>query len=975
MAAQNANRASSTKIVDALNQLPAENAELYNRIISDIVSTGDEGLSMLLEMLPRNDESTPSVQYAISGLVAYSTSSDFNSERRKSITEALQAALAKNEDPTVKGFLTRQLMILGIPSADIEPVKTLPAKEALKALKSVTAQAKKNPTELNAALRCSALEGYIASVGIVDGEKEIIKAISDPCREYRFAALYAVSKNGGAILYDKIGTLLPKMKDNEARIDVIWWFGNEGNGQNASYVLPYLASDDIELASASAWALTRMGSKSTLDDVANLLTSSDSSRIALGGQCLKSYNGDVCEAAVPLYQQASPQGKAAIIGIVAARKDFANKDIVFNNLSSSEPVVREAAFSALKSVSKLEDLPRLFSLLENSDAENTPYLQDAIMEALSTISLSERFQMLENRKNILPSEKQGLYMPMMIESASIEQLFQITASEHSDSAFQTLIARISSKKIPGPQRLLLLRRAMEVACDTQQKISVLNNVAKTNTFIGVIYAGKFIEDPDLQQAAAQAVRVLATNNKSFHGPEITALLNRAAEVITGADAQYEITGIRQHLESLPSDEGFVSMFNGKDLTGWKGLTTSYKKKKGLDNPFARAKLKPAELEGAQKAADELMGKTWKVEDGNIVFFGTGYDNLCTVKQYGDFEMYLDWYLYPEGPEADAGIYLRGTPQVQIWDTARVNVGAQVGSGGLYNNRVNQSKPLCVADNGLGLWNSFYIKMTGERVSVWLNGVLVTDNVILENYWDRSQPIFPIEQIELQAHGSKVAYRDLYIRELPQVEPVSLSAEEAAEGFEMLFDGTTLNKWQGNKHDYVTENGVIAVHPTEQGFGDLYTAKEYGDFIFRFEFKLTPGANNGVGIRAPGTGDAAYEGMEIQILDHYNPIYQPWLKDYQYHGSVYGIIPTQNTDAFKPVGEWNTEEIYACGSHIRVTLNGVVITEGDIREATANGTYDGNEHPGLFRPKGFIGFLGHGSELWFRNIRIKELNTK
>ena len=148
-----------------------------------------------------------------------------------------------------------------------------------------------------------------------------------------------------------------------------------------------------------------------------------------------------------------------------------------------------------------------------------------------------------------------------------------------------------------------------------------------------------------------------------------------------------------------------------------------------------------------------------------MYVGNGYDNLCTVRQYGDFELCLDWRLDPSGKEPDAGIYLRGTPQVQIWDTARTDVGAEVGSGGLYNNQKNPSKPLCVADRKTGEWNNFYIRMVGDRVTVKLNGVLVVDNVVLENYWDRSLPIFPREQIELQAHGSKVYYRNIYIKEL------------------------------------------------------------------------------------------------------------------------------------------------------------------------------------------------------------------
>ena len=161
-----------------------------------------------------------------------------------------------------------------------------------------------------------------------------------------------------------------------------------------------------------------------------------------------------------------------------------------------------------------------------------------------------------------------------------------------------------------------------------------------------------------------------------------------------------------------------------------------------------------------------------------------------------------------------------------------------------------------------------------------------------------------------------------------------------------------------------------MYPKRGGNGNLYTKDEYSDFIYRFEFKLTPGANNGVGIRAPLNGDAAYNGMEIQILDNDADIYKD-LKPYQYHGSVYGIIPAKR-GYLKPVGEWNQEEIEAKGNHIKVTLNGTVILDGDIAEATKNGTADHREHPGLFNKSGHIGFLGHGDILYLRNIRVKDL---
>ncbi|MCC6727108.1 MAG: DUF1080 domain-containing protein [Saprospiraceae bacterium] len=191
------------------------------------------------------------------------------------------------------------------------------------------------------------------------------------------------------------------------------------------------------------------------------------------------------------------------------------------------------------------------------------------------------------------------------------------------------------------------------------------------------------------------------------------------------------------------------------------------------------------------------------------------------------------------------------------------------------------------------------------------------------------------------------------------------------GFTTLFNGKNLDGWVGNKQSYVVENGVIVVKPDGGGSGgNLFTEGEYSSFNFRFEFQLTPGANNGLGIHAPLEGDAAYVGKEIQILDNTAEKYAG-LKPYQYHGSVYGIIPAKR-DYLKPVGEWNSEEVIVEGSKIKVILNGTAIVDGDFLEASKNGTMDGKEHPGLQRSRGHIGFLGHGDVLRFRNIMVKEL---
>ena len=163
---------------------------------------------------------------------------------------------------------------------------------------------------------------------------------------------------------------------------------------------------------------------------------------------------------------------------------------------------------------------------------------------------------------------------------------------------------------------------------------------------------------------------------------------------------------------------------------------------------------------AQAAADERMRQHWKVEDGALVFDGKG-DSLCTVRDYGDFEMYCDWKILPKG---DSGLYLRGSPQVQIWDPEGAPQNA-VGSGGLFNNKQHPSKPSKRADKPVGEWNTFWIKMVGDKVWVKLNGETVVDGVVLENYWDYSRPIFPTGQIELQNHGNTLWFKNIYIKEL------------------------------------------------------------------------------------------------------------------------------------------------------------------------------------------------------------------
>ncbi|MCA9041549.1 MAG: DUF1080 domain-containing protein [Planctomycetaceae bacterium] len=205
---------------------------------------------------------------------------------------------------------------------------------------------------------------------------------------------------------------------------------------------------------------------------------------------------------------------------------------------------------------------------------------------------------------------------------------------------------------------------------------------------------------------------------------------------------------------------------------------------------------------------------------------------------------------------------------------------------------------------------------------------------------------------------------------------SALASAGEEGFVSLFNGQDVSGWHhlaGDKTEtegitgYVVNDGIIKC---AEGGKFLFTPEKYADFVFRLEYRLPEGGNNGVGIRSSIPGNPAFDGMEIQLLDDTAEKYKA-LGDYQYNGSVYGVIPAERGH-LNPVGEWNKMEITAIGSKIKVVLNGATIVDGDIVEATKNGILDKREHPGLFNETGHIVLCGHGDPVEFRNISVKKI---
>ncbi len=410
--------------------------------------------------------------------------------------------------------------------------------------------------------------------------------------------------------------------------------------------------------------------------------------------------------------------------------------------------------------------------------------------------------------------------------------------------------------------------------------------------------------------------------------------------------------------------GFVNLFNGRDLSGWRGGDTFDHRKYQALPEGQRTE------QDTQWTAD--MKAHWKVDGDEFVNDGHG-KYATTEKDYGDFELLLD---YKTVPLADSGIYLRGVPQVQIWDHTNpkefeIKNGVQKGSGGLWNNTPGApgKDPLVLADKPFGEWNKFRILMVGSRVSVWLNDKMVVDHANLENYYDRKTPIPVSGPIELQTHGGEIRWRNIFLREINGQEANRILASKGEAGFKHVFNERDFTGWDGPLDNYEVVDGTLRCKP--QKGGTIFTKAEYGDFVARLEFKLPPGGNNGLAIRYPGQGGAAYAGMcELQVLDdHYEKATGEKIDARQAHGSAYGMVAAAR-GFHRPIGEWNFEEVTVQGSKIKVELNGFVILDTDLEKVTE--FMAKSPHPGKGRTSGHFGFAGHNDPVAFRHIRLKSL---
>lgn len=400
----------------------------------------------------------------------------------------------------------------------------------------------------------------------------------------------------------------------------------------------------------------------------------------------------------------------------------------------------------------------------------------------------------------------------------------------------------------------------------------------------------------------------------------------------------------------------IPLWNGRDLAGWHG-------QRHFD-PYKLAAMTPEKRAAMRKEDDATMRQHWRVDGDELVNDGDGA-YLTSDASFGDAEFQLD---YKTVALADSGIYLRGCPQVQIWDTTEAGgkwkLGADKGSGGLWNNEKHTRMPLVLADRPFGEWNQLRIVHVGERVWVWLNGKQTVAGAVMENYWDRQRPLPASGPLQLQTHGGEIRFRTVLARPIgaEEAEQWLTGGDDAT--FQPLFDGKTFAGWRGDVDSYEIQDGAIRCKAGKGG--NLFTDGRYGDFTVRLQFQLPAGGNNGLAIRYPGQGDPAYAGCEVQVLDDSAAKYGK-LEPYQFHGSVYGVVPSHR-GYLRPVGEWNFEEVTVRGTRYTVVLNGTTIVDADI-EALPSKLKD---HAGKNNREGHFGFCGHGDAVAFRHVRIKKL---
>lgn len=1044
------NRKPETVVSDNLAQLPAQSGESYDKIMGELAGTGSMGINMLVNMLRPSEEADNSkAEYAIDGIVNY-VSSPGREALRRPVHDALAEALARVGDVSNKAFVLSQLNKITVPSdlglykslfsdrnlasyaaaglctmpdidaqltelidnasepsaelAYIAYYRQLPSVEpvlltwavsgdkaaseaALNAL-SVCGSAASLKTLKNAApdaymqllarlgtdkatvreakeliksknseaMRCAGLRLLLVSEPAKAAEN-IVKALKDGSAQYRYTALVNAIPAAGEGIVSVIAANYSKLPEN-SKIDVVRWLGNIHASEQIGLVTSAVTSRNISLASAAVESASKIGGPRALAAVLALL-GHDGELSQAAAKALLTFNGNISQGVIGCLKSDNPNTLRAALSLASARHIHGAWNDVVALTHSSLPGVADEAYKALDGVAVAANLPELSAMLQSAAPGNVPMIQRVMLSALAPEQPSAQYDIVSRMMS--SAKNPALYYPMLAQAGTPDAVAALVRGFNGNSRNAALQALLMvqnpdacgtifslASQSSGAERDALLGRWL----------TLVNNAGLTPAQAYTAYSRAL----DLEPGEPVKKELISSLSRC---PVFPAAMRAAAYFGDGHDAY---AAANAFAEILKSDEhlrqgdtlrnaanGALKVFGAEKAKGDADAGYAGDMLRGLlDNWTTVGGYRPGCADGSAdvKAPSVTVGKNLE-----------------------NFELCFDWL-----GDGDAVVTLRSMPLVLLSAANGITLAG--------------SDAVAPASDG---WNNIYVKMTDDRIFLDANGEAIAVNQVINRIpgTDRTAPAEGEVSI-VSDGGNGLSLRGLYVNELPATPVYTLSPEEAAQGFELLFDGRSLENFHGNMSNYVPQDGNIYVTAQYGGHGNLYTKKNYSDFIFRFEFFFDePAVNNGIGIRTGRdvTGvDAAYEGMEIQILDHDDPVYQGYnynftgLHPYQQHGGVYGIAVPKHID-FGPIRQWHTEEIKAVGDRITVTVDGEVVTDVNIREITQGHnvapdgsnnnpyTLDHNNHPGLYNKEGYISFCGHGPGLKFRNIRVLDLSKK
>lgn len=908
-------RTSATIVADGLAQLPAAKVAVFDRVMGELTALGSDGVERIAGMLtPASEGKNATLEYALSGMVAYATAPGHES-RLEGVRAGLLASLARCTDPANRVFLLSQLQLCATAADAPALVSYLDDPDlmdgALRALISIPGS---EQVLLAEAAQSNLSPGRKQALAYAFGEKRMTAAEpvllgwlvgADP---QTTAAVYAaLARCGGVASLKVLGTAAATVR-----------YADEVSGVTAAYLglLAQLAQ------TPQAQAVAVQGAKKLLKSDLQYVRGAGLAILASGQGTAKTlpYVLDAVKKGPAEYRFAALEslgrGDDALFAAVAKgmpRYDVAAQAAVVTWLGD-QGAVSQADVIARAVASPDAQVAR--AAIESAGRVGGASCLAALVEALSGDYRAEAMQgMLSFRGDVGAAVLQLLQHD---DRQTLVPALQLAAARHMTAVGDRVFVLLNSADAQVRAEAFATLPFVVTTVDADRLASLLDGVAEESV-------------PQVQAALAQAVKALAPDaqyTSVVHYMESSTTPGRYYPLLAHSGTQQAVEVLVGGLGTDDRDAAFAALLT-------------------VENPM-------------------LVDILYDLASKNPTMTDRALSRYVALVAAQDLNPANRYQLYRRALEIKPSASVRGQLLGALSD---VHILAALVLASDYLTDAEVAPAAAAA-----------VKIIAAKSSPALEGAQVAAALRqardIYTALSKADPDAGYAANEITEQLSRLAVAPLF----------ELAADEQARGYEVLFDGRSLEKWKGNTVDYVPQQGAICVSAEYGGSGNLYTLKEYGDFNLRFEFRfMSEGVNNGIGIRTREGADAAYDGMEIQVLDHDAPIYQGLMK-YQQHGSVYGILPAKRV-RFGELKTWHTMEINAVGDRITVTVNGEKIVDGNIREAcrghnvspdgSDNNSYtvDHQNHPGLFNKRGPISFCGHGPGIQYRHVRVLDLDAK